>query len=95
MENFGPIAAFPHQEITIDDEEKETIKVMGSFEEKHAIGVDDQPIDGKAQHQQKGEQKRQAIQRKHGPGEIPKGGGGAGRGLLKRDAVLELLREAD
>ena len=95
MENFSPIATFAYHEITIDNEEKETVKVMGGFEEKHAIGVDDQPVDGEAQHQQKGEQKRRAVHRKHGPGEIPKGGFLAGRGLLKRDAVLELLYEAD
>ena len=71
---------------------------MGSFKEKHAIRIDNQPINGKNENEDETKQKSQAIQRKDGPRQAPGAPsfGAAARGaVVKLVALLKLLNKSN
>ena len=61
IKDFRGKTDFPHHEIERNDDDKESVEIMRSFEEEHRVWIHDQPVARETEDDQKRQQKRQWI----------------------------------
>ena len=73
IKDFRRKTDFPHHEIERNDDDKESVEIMRSFEEENRVWIHDQPVTRETDNDQKRQRKCQGIQRQNRSWQSPKG----------------------